>query len=440
MKKLLLVSAVAALAFTVPAHGAIFGGFAPHQSFAVGDAPRQVKVADFNGDGALDLAACNANSNDVAVLISNGDGTFAAAVFYPVEDTPLSVSAADLDSDGDIDLTVANGNTPSISVLFGNGNGTFVTHQTVFLDPNEPPYPGVMMVHTMADFDGDDDTDIAVVTLTATLIMILPNDGSGTFGPPVVIDEVPGAGFPTDLEPGDFDGDGDIDLITIRGYLFGHSGARVLLNNGDATSWLASEFDAEADGIVSPPADFNGDGILDLALSRTINPDGYMLVTLGNGDGTFGAQTTYPVNRPYPPTTSDLDGDGDIDIIVPSFNPYNTVSVMLGNGDGTFAAPLPFAVGGNNPQDLVAVDIDGDLWPDIVSANRGGDCVNVFINLTCQGDLDGDGDVDLEDLAQLLAHYGTAEGATYADGDIDGDGDVDLSDLAALLANYGTAP
>ncbi len=47
-------------------------------------------------------------------------------------------------------------------------------------------------------------------------------------------------------------------------------------------------------------------------------------------------------------------------------------------------------------------------------------------------------DVDLSDLAQLLAHYGTTSGATYADGDIDEDGDVDLTDLAALLAMYGT--
>jgi hypothetical protein len=56
----------------------------------------------------------------------------------------------------------------------------------------------------------------------------------------------------------------------------------------------------------------------------------------------------------------------------------------------------------------------------------------------CPGDLDGDWDIDLSDLAQLLAHYGTVSGASYADGDIDFDGDVDLSDLAALLANYGT--
>jgi hypothetical protein len=55
------------------------------------------------------------------------------------------------------------------------------------------------------------------------------------------------------------------------------------------------------------------------------------------------------------------------------------------------------------------------------------------------GDLNGDGQVDLSDLAQLLAHYGTPSGALPEDGDLDGDGDVDLSDLAALLGHYGAA-
>ncbi len=57
---------------------------------------------------------------------------------------------------------------------------------------------------------------------------------------------------------------------------------------------------------------------------------------------------------------------------------------------------------------------------------------------TCPGDLDGDNDVDLADLAELLGGYGITEGATYEDGDLDGDGDVDLADLADLLGLYGT--
>lgn len=57
------------------------------------------------------------------------------------------------------------------------------------------------------------------------------------------------------------------------------------------------------------------------------------------------------------------------------------------------------------------------------------------------GDLDGDCDVDLQDLSTLLAHFGIPNGggATYEQGDIFGDGGVDLSDLGALLANFGNS-
>jgi hypothetical protein len=59
-------------------------------------------------------------------------------------------------------------------------------------------------------------------------------------------------------------------------------------------------------------------------------------------------------------------------------------------------------------------------------------------DLAICGDVDHDGDVDLTDLAQLLANYGTSSGASYEEGDLDDDGDVDLSDLATLLSFYGT--
>lgn len=55
----------------------------------------------------------------------------------------------------------------------------------------------------------------------------------------------------------------------------------------------------------------------------------------------------------------------------------------------------------------------------------------------CPGDLDANRSVDLQDLATLLARFGTPGGASAADGDLDADGDVDLQDLAGLLANFG---
>ena len=91
---------------------------------------------------------------------------------------------------------------------------------------------------------------------------------------------------------------------------------------------------------------------------------------------------------------------------------------------------------------LLDGEIDDSAWWDNTllpsgDGQPGGDAVIPFFKVL--GDLDGDGDVDLHDLAQLLGHYGTTSGATYADGDLDFDGDVDLHDLAELLGRYGTA-
>ena len=61
--------------------------------------------------------------------------------------------------------------------------------------------------------------------------------------------------------------------------------------------------------------------------------------------------------------------------------------------------------------------------------------ISAMIGLS-RGDVDGDNDVDLSDLAELLANYGSPAPAA---GDLDGDGDVDLSDLAELLSNYGSS-
>src|SRR6516225_6414802 len=99
--------------------------FIAPRAFAAGVAPFSVAVGDFNGDGILDLAVANEGSNNVSVLLGNGDGTFQAAVNYTAANEPFSVAVGDFNGDGIQDLAVANESSNNVSVLLGRGDGTF---------------------------------------------------------------------------------------------------------------------------------------------------------------------------------------------------------------------------------------------------------------------------------------------------------------------------
>jgi len=80
---------------------------------------------DFSGDGIVDIATANILSNNVSILIGNGDGTYRARVDYPVGSQPRGLAALDLEGDGDIDLVTANRASGTLSILRNNGDGTF---------------------------------------------------------------------------------------------------------------------------------------------------------------------------------------------------------------------------------------------------------------------------------------------------------------------------
>jgi hypothetical protein len=95
----------------------------PPGIFRAGSDPRSVAVGDFNGDGIPDLAVANHGSNNVSVLLGNGDGTFQAAVNFDAGDGPSSIAVSDFNGDELPDLAVANVRSNSVSVLINNTPG-----------------------------------------------------------------------------------------------------------------------------------------------------------------------------------------------------------------------------------------------------------------------------------------------------------------------------
>src|SRR5262245_57236370 len=84
-------------------------GFVAPLAFDAGGFPAYVAVGEFNGDGFLDLTTANPFSDDVSVLLGNGDGTFQAAHTFPAGSRPQSVAVGEFNGDGRLDLAVANG-------------------------------------------------------------------------------------------------------------------------------------------------------------------------------------------------------------------------------------------------------------------------------------------------------------------------------------------
>src|SRR5438067_9479836 len=97
--------------------------FAPAVNYGVGSGAWAVATGDFNGDGKRDLAVANNGSNDVSILLSNGNGTFASAVNYGAGAYPKDVAVGDFNGDGKADVAVANDGSNNVSILLGNGDG-----------------------------------------------------------------------------------------------------------------------------------------------------------------------------------------------------------------------------------------------------------------------------------------------------------------------------
>jgi hypothetical protein len=363
--------------------------FGPGTNIAVGSNPQWIATGDFNADGRVDLAVANAGSASVSVLLGNGDGTFQAPQNFTVAGVgPSSVVAADFNNDGVLDLVTTNGNigpsSDNVSVLIGNGNGTF---QPALVFPSGGTKPNFGAV---GDFNGDGARDLAVATFnngSGTTFTVLLGNGNGTFQTPITLTAQTS---PIWVAVGDANGDSSADVLSANFRTDTPGSVSVLLGNGNGTFQAAQNFAGGPAGTSGPAAvalgHFNGDGILDVAVPNygASGSGTTVSVLLGTGGGAFGAPQAYTTGRsPIAVAIADFDRDGSQDLAVANFdqNSGTTFSVLRGNGGGTFLPQQLFSAG----QGVIAVavaDFNDDDSPDVAVANYASGNITIRLNTT----------------------------------------------------------
>ena len=217
---------------------------------------------------------------------------------------------------------------------------------------------------------------------------------------------------PTPVAVGDFNGDGIPDLVVSNR---GTNNVSVFLGNGDGT------FQAPINTAVGtlPTAvvigDFNVDGKLDLAVANA--GDGTVTVLFGNGDGTFSINATYTVGNTPIAIAFGQCGSPCLAVVNQS---DQTVSVLLGKTSGSFFVEGTTLATGNTPVSIAMSDVNGDGNVDIIVANNGDSTVSVFLG-------DGHGDFPSSSTSATGVTATTFPVGSLAVGDFNGDGKPDLA-------------
>ena len=335
--------------------------------------PGFVQSADVNGDGKADLVIGNETSNNIAVLLGNGDGTFQPAITYSVGNTfPSAHFIADFNDDGKPDIAVPNAlvgtNGGTISMLINKGDGTFLPATTIAT--NISP-----LSIAAGDFNGDGNQDLWLGGNGSSTVMF--GNGNGTFNTPVLLST---GGSALAVALGDFNGDGLLDLAGVAVALTPKTNSiGILLNKGQNTFASPVLYP-----VVSQPgdvetADLNHDGKLDLIVS---NPTSNLVsILLGKGDGTFLSPTTVNAGTsPATATMADLDGTGHLDLVISDLG-ANQLTIQQGNGDGTFGGVTTIPTG-NAPASIAVADFNGDGKLDLAVIIINDNTVAIFLNAT----------------------------------------------------------
>ncbi len=424
---------------------------------ALAQAPRTAVLADFDHDGACDLALSDSAGPEIIIFAGQGDGTFVERARYGGRLWYSHQVGSDVNGDGELDLAAVGVAGRSI-FLVGDGSGHFSPTPPLTLAAAS----GIAVLE--GDLDGDGTADLAGVSTIADRLVLHLNRGDGTFGIPLRVTAGPTPGDqPADVALGDLDGDGDLDaLVAVENFYEGAS--LVVLINYDRGALALHETHRAAPCTTVALGDLDGDGDLDAAAgSRCYSP----ISTLRNqGDGHF-VRTFLPASGStcYRPVLGDFDNDGVLDF-VSCESDKGLVSLRRGKGDGTFLPPAFFSAGPvPRPIFLVSGDFDGDGAADLAASGwgasisillGGGDgtfapaaeaAPGAVLNYPTAADLNGDGALDLVgvDSQNVTVLRGDGGGGFWhapaypagpyhptglTAGDVDADGTVDV-----VLAN-----
>ncbi|MBD2682122.1 MULTISPECIES: DUF4347 domain-containing protein [Nostoc] len=228
----------------------------------------------------------------------------------------------------------------------------------------------------VGDFDKDGNIDLVTANKSSQSVSVLLGKGDNTFKPASTFSTVGFNGLsPSSVAVADFNKDGKLDLVTANSL---SNNISVLFGKGDGSFQTAVNFALQSAlaPISIAVGDFNKDGKSDIV---TVNNSSQNIsVLLGNGAGSFGTAKNFKVpSRPSFVTVADFNKDGKSDLAVTS-SYFNNVSILLGNGDGTFNPATQFDVG-LNPNSVVAGDFNKDNKLDLAVANSDSNNVSILL-------------------------------------------------------------